>query len=123
MAPLRWTDLSCQHIKLVSKRHAIAARHVELAFANHVHEVDSGQNSLRGSERFESEHRPNDAFGGAVILLDNIVEILDLPERDRNVSFGFQLVEHSLVGATFIHRYRTGYLAVLHRLVKETPGR
>jgi len=42
MAPLLWTDLSCQRVKLVGKRYAIAARHVELALANHVHEFDAG---------------------------------------------------------------------------------
>jgi hypothetical protein len=29
-------------MKLVGKRHAIAAFHDELAFANHVHELDAG---------------------------------------------------------------------------------
>lgn len=35
------------HIKLVGKRHVIAARHVETAFANHVHELDSGQDGMQ----------------------------------------------------------------------------
>jgi hypothetical protein len=39
-------------MKLVGKRHAIAAVHRELAFANHVHEFDAGQDSLRRSEQF-----------------------------------------------------------------------
>ena len=43
LARLLWTDLSCQGVKLVGKRYAIAARHVELAFANRVLEFDAGQ--------------------------------------------------------------------------------
>ena len=86
MAPLLWTDLSCERIKLLGKRHAIAAHHVELAFANHVHKFDSGQDGLRRSERFKPELWPGNAFNGTMILLDDIVEILDLPDLDRDFS-------------------------------------
>jgi len=41
--PLRWTDLSCQSIELVGKRHLVDPFHEQLAFANHMHEFDAGQ--------------------------------------------------------------------------------
>jgi hypothetical protein len=57
---------------LVGKRHAIAARHDALPFANHVPELDAGQNTLRRSKRLETEHRAGDAFDGTMVLLDNV---------------------------------------------------
>ena len=41
--PLRWTDLSCQSIELVGKRHLLDPFHGQLAFANHMHEFEAGQ--------------------------------------------------------------------------------
>ena len=90
---LCWTDLSCQRIKLVGKRHAVAAFHHELAFANHVHEFDAGQDCLRRAKRLEAEHRPGDAFDGTMILLHDIVEVFHLPDLDRDFSLRIQLVE------------------------------
>jgi hypothetical protein len=70
---LRQTELPCQCVKLVGQRHAFTLQH-ELAFANHMHQFDAGQDRARRSKRFETEHRPRDAFDRAVILLDNVVE-------------------------------------------------
>jgi hypothetical protein len=80
---LRQTELPCQCVKLVGQRHAFTLQH-ELAFANHMHQFDAGQDRARRSKRFETEHRPRDTFDRAVILLDNVVEIFDLPNRDWN---------------------------------------
>ena len=44
--------------------------HHELAFANHVHEFDAGQDCLRRAKRFEAEHRPGEAFDSSVALSD-----------------------------------------------------
>jgi hypothetical protein len=44
------TDFSCQCIKLVGKRQLAAALQHELAFANHVHEFDAGQDISGGSK-------------------------------------------------------------------------
>jgi hypothetical protein len=73
---LRQTELSCRCVKLVGKRHAFALQY-ELAFANHMHQFDAGQDR-------------------AVILLDNVVEIFDLPNRDRNFAFLVQLLQRCL---------------------------
>ena len=123
MCPLRRADLSCQHIKLVGKRHAIAARHVEPAFANHVHKLDAGQNRLRRAKRFEAEHRLGDAFDGTMILLHDIVELFDLPDLDWDSSLRTQLVERCLVGAALFHCHRVRDFAMPHGLIEEAPGR
>jgi len=75
---LYWAELSCQRVKLVAKQHTFARQH-ELVFANHMHQFDAGQDCAYRSERLETEHRPRDAFDRAMILLDNVLEIFDLP--------------------------------------------
>jgi hypothetical protein len=71
---------------LVGKRRAIAAAHRELAFA-------------------KTEHRLREAFDRAVILLDNVIGVFDLPDRDRCIPFLVQLLQRCLVGAALVHRY------------------
>ena len=58
-----------------------------------------------------------------MILFDDIVEILDLPDLDRDVSIRIQLVERSLVSTALVHRYRVRDLVVLHRLVEKASCR
>jgi len=41
--------------------------------------------------------RPRDAFDPVVILLDNVVEIFDQPNRDRYFAFLVQLLQHSQI--------------------------
>jgi hypothetical protein len=58
-----------------------------------VHEFNAGQDGLRRSDRFKPEHWPGDAFNSTMNLLDDIVEILDLPDLDRGGAFRIQLIE------------------------------
>ena len=48
--PLCWTDLPGQRIKLLGERHGSGAIDSELAFANHVHELDAGKHIAGRSE-------------------------------------------------------------------------
>jgi hypothetical protein len=41
--PSYWTDFPCQRVKLVGKRHLMAALQHEMTFANHVHQLNAGQ--------------------------------------------------------------------------------
>ena len=43
-----WTDFPCQRIKLVGKRHLVAALQHELTLSNHVHQFDADQNTFSG---------------------------------------------------------------------------
>lgn len=89
--------MSCQRIKLVGKRHAVAALYYELAFANHVHEFEPCEDCLRRAKRLEAKHRPGDPFDGTMILLHDVVEVFDLPDLDRDVPFRIQLVDAALL--------------------------
>ena len=40
-----WTDLSGKGVKLVGKRHHVTILDHELAFANHVHQLDTRENA------------------------------------------------------------------------------
>jgi hypothetical protein len=55
-------------------------RGVQLAFANHVHEFDASQGIFGRTKRFEAEHWPDDAPDCAMVLLNEIIQILDLAE-------------------------------------------
>jgi hypothetical protein len=76
----------------------------------------------RRSKRFEAQHRPRDTFDRAVILLDNVVEIFDLPNRDRYFAFLVQLLHRCLVGAALVHRYLVGHSVVPYGLLEKAPG-
>jgi hypothetical protein len=45
---------------------------------DHVHEFDPCDDGRGGPERFETQHWPHDAFDGAMVLLPDVLEILDL---------------------------------------------
>ena len=45
-----WADFPCQRIKLVSKRQLDTVLDHELSFANHVHELDAGQDAFGQSK-------------------------------------------------------------------------
>ena len=44
----------------------------DLAFADHVHDLDAGDQDSGAAKGLESEHRPGDAFDGSMILLDDV---------------------------------------------------
>ncbi len=115
------TELSCQSVKLVGKRHAFTLQR-ELALSNHMHQFNAGQDRARCSKRFETEYRPRDAFDRTVILLANVVEIFDLPNCDRHCAILVQLNQRCLVGAALVHRYLVGYRVVPHGFFEEALG-
>jgi hypothetical protein len=91
-------------------------------FANPMHQFDGGQDRACSSTRFETEHRPRNTFAHAVILLDNVVEIFDLPNRDRHFAFLVPLRQRCLAGAALVHRYLVGHSVVPYGFLEEAPG-
>lgn len=51
-----------------------------LSLADHVRDLDAGQDAARTPEILEPNHRFDDAFDGAVVLLDNVVQVFILPD-------------------------------------------
>jgi len=59
-----------------------------LALADHMHELDTGEDDAQAAEILEAHHRPDDAFDRTMVLFHNIVQVL--PDPDRHFLFGVQ---------------------------------
>jgi hypothetical protein len=121
--PSNRTDLARQGIKLVGERHRIGNVDCKLALADHVHELDAGEHAVGGTERFEVEHRPSHPLNGAMVLFDDIVEVLDLTYHDRQVAAGVDRIDHRLVGTALVHRDLVWIAVRSHGLVEEALRR
>jgi hypothetical protein len=89
---------------------------------DHVHEFDRGQCILSRPEGFKVEHRFGYALDGAMILLHDVVEILDLADDDLNFSSVIDLVDHRLVRTAFVHRDFFRIADFLYCLVEKPFG-
>jgi hypothetical protein len=47
----------------------------QLAFPQHVHELDTSEGILSGIKQFAPQHRTRDALHAAMILFHNIIQI------------------------------------------------
>jgi hypothetical protein len=47
-----------------------------------MHYFDTGQDDAGATKILEAEHRSGDAFDGPMILLDHVIQVLDLTNRD-----------------------------------------
>ena len=57
-----------------------------------------------------------------MILLDDVVEILHLPNNDRSSAAGIDLINRRLVGAALVDGDLLGYIVGLHDFFKEPQG-
>ena len=73
---------------MVGERHGSGAVDRELPPVDHVHELDAGEHAACRAERFKVEHWLGHPFDGAVVLLDNVVEVFDLAHHDLARSRG-----------------------------------
>lgn len=92
-----------------------------LSFAYHVEQFNAGQNGLCPAKRFQSQHRAYPPFDMTVILLNQVVQILALPDSNR-LLIGFSGVERGQccgVGATFIDSDHFRFAVMANRLAKE----
>ena len=118
-----WADHSCERIKLIGERHRIGAVDGELALANHVYQFDAGEHGASGPERFEVEHRPGHSLDGAMILLDDVVEVFNLAHQDRHIAAGVDRIDRRLVGAALVHCDLVRIAICSHGLVEEALRR
>ncbi|QXD01089.1 hypothetical protein MKleb_5588 (plasmid) [Klebsiella sp. PL-2018] len=85
-----------------------------LPFAYHVEQLNACQQGLCTAKRFKSKHLANSAFDIPVILLNQIVQILALPDGDDFLC-GFAGIERGQgegIGATFIDGHHFGLAVV-----------
>ncbi len=98
-----------------------------LPFPDHVHDLISLQSSPRALERKEAQPRFDASFDEAVILFDDVVQVLDLPQFTRfwNDALGFELTDGLGIGRIFIDRDHTrgGGMRRSQRFREEAFGR
>ena len=69
-------DSERQAVEQLCCGHDLAFRASPLALANHVHGLDARDDLGGAMEILESQHRPCSTLDGAVILLDQVVQVL-----------------------------------------------
>jgi hypothetical protein len=81
---------------------------VHLPLADHVHQLDAGQDDASTPEILETHHWFDNAFDGPVILLHDVIQILVLADLDRCRPLGVERFERGQIGAALIHSNRFG---------------
>ncbi len=71
----------------------------------------------------EAEHRPGDGFDGAVVLLDEVVQVLRLAHLDLQAAVGLEALDRCRVRAALVYRDLLGHAVQIHGALKEGPGR
>ena len=92
--------------------------HLHLSFPNHMHDLDAGQNDARTPKILEALHRFHDAFDGPAILLDNVVQVLALPNLDRCFPLRIDRLKGRQIRAAFVHRHSFRCTVLVDRLLK-----
>lgn len=93
-----------------------------LPFAYHVEQFNTGQNGLCPAKRFKSLHRAYSTFDISMILLNQVVQLLALPDGD---SFFIRFADIKCdqrrhVSAAFINGHLLRLIEVSDGLAKET---
>ena len=94
----------------------------ELAFADHVHDLDARDQDLSAAESLEAEHRPGDAFDGSVILLDDVVEVLRLAHLDGQAAVCLDVHDGGRVGCALVDGDLLGHAVQVDGALEECPG-
>ena len=95
-----------------------------LPFTYHMNQFNTGQNCLCPTERLKSQHQPYSSFDIPVILLNQIVQVLALPDGHPFFFWfvGVECGQGRRVGATFIDSGHLGFAMMTNGLAKETQG-
>ena len=102
-SPLLVWPLRGESVELFGRTAARLTASFELPFAQHVHQLNAGEGGLRGVERLESSHRPGHAFHGAMVLLHDVIEILDLADLDGRPVLLIISLDGRFVGRTSVN--------------------
>jgi len=110
-----------QGVELVSSRRGFVLDELELPLLDHVHGLDAHDDGASAAKRLEPEHWSHDAFDGAVILLDQIVEVLRLPYLDVRTTVGAHSHDRCRVGAALVDRDLLGHAVPVDGAFEEAP--
>lgn len=98
---------------------------VILPFAYHVNQFDARQYRLCAPKRFESQHLSYPTFDIPVILFDEVIQVLTLPDGDDSfIGFvGVECSQRCRVGTAFINGHYRRFAVVANGLTKEAQRR
>src|SRR6202034_4824294 len=83
-------------------RRAQASRGLQLTFADHVHELNATKGHGGRPERLEPHHRSHLTLDRSMVLFDDVVEVLDLPELNLCVLLEVVARDRRGVGPTLV---------------------
>ncbi len=92
-----------------------------LPFAYHVNQFDASQERLCPAKRFEPQHLSYPTIDTTVILLNQVIQILALPEGDVFLFrfVGIERGQSRSIGAAFIDHHPFRFAVVMDGLAKE----
>ena len=96
--------LCAQGIKLLRRRSRFVPCSCQLLFANRMHDLNAGNRTPGGPKGFEAEHWTREPFHGAMVLLNDIIQILGVADYDRRLVRLIVVRNCCRVRATFIDR-------------------
>ncbi|WP_130619116.1 hypothetical protein [Dyella amyloliquefaciens] len=85
----------------------VGAAHLPLL--DHMHHLDAATQDPGTLDAFGAQRGSRSSLAGAVILLDQVVQILLLSNVDRLIAGGGDVFERSEVRSALIYRHRLGY--------------
>ena len=93
-----------------------------LPFADHVHKLDATQNDSRTTKVLEALYRARDALDRTVILLDDVVQVLALPNHDFGAMLRIVFPDPGLVRSALIDVDDLGKTVVLDGVLEKSAG-
>ena len=112
-----------QGVKLVSSGRGSIFDELELPLLDPVHALDARDDGASAAKRLESGHWSQDAFDGAVILIDQINEVLRLPYLDVRAAVGAHSHHRCRVGAALADRDPLGHAVQVDSAFEDAPCR
>src|SRR6266850_839319 len=94
----------------------------QLAFLQHVHELDVGQRALGRFKRLEPQHGTGDPLHAAMVLLHQIIEIVHLTDDDRGPVLRVVASDGRGIGLAPINRDRLWHAMTPNRLGEKARG-
>ncbi len=74
-----------------------------------MHHFDTRQDDAGATKILEPEHGAGAPLDRAVVLLDDVVQVLRLADRDWCFTSGIDGLQRGQIGATFVDRHRPGF--------------
>ena len=71
-----------------------------------MHHFDAGQDDARAPKILETHHGFDDTFDGTMVLLDNVIQILVLPDFDGRFTFRINRIQGGQIGTAFVNGNR-----------------